>query len=101
MIYVISSIRVKPGKRDAFLEIFKANVQTVLAEKGCIDYMPTIDVDAGLPPQVLDPNVVTIIERWERLEDLHAHLKSPHMAAYREKVKDIVEGMSLKVLEAA
>jgi len=101
MIYVIASIRVKPGKRDAFLEIFKANVQTVLAEKGCIDYMPTIDVDAGLPPQVLDPNVVTIIERWERLEDLHAHLKSPHMAAYREKVKDIVEGMSLKVLEAA
>ena len=101
MIYVIASIRVKPGKRDAFLEIFKANVQTVLAEKGGIDYMPTIDVDAGLPPQVLDPNVVTIIERWERLEDLHAHLKSPHMAAYREKVKDIVEGMSLKVLEAA
>ena len=66
MIYVIASIRVKPGKRDAFLEIFKANVQTVLAEKGCIDYMPTIDVDAGLPPQVLDPNVVTIIERAMR-----------------------------------
>ncbi|WP_419657411.1 antibiotic biosynthesis monooxygenase [Desulfosarcina variabilis str. Montpellier] len=101
MIYVIASIRVKPGKRDAFLEIFKANVQTVLAEKGCIDYMPTIDVDAGLPPQVLGPNLVTIIERWERLEDLHAHLKTPHMAAYREKVKDMVEGMSLKVLEAA
>jgi len=101
MIHVIASIRVKPGERDTFLEIFKANVQTVLAEKGCIDYMPTIDADAGLPPQMLDPNLVTIIERWERLEDLHAHLKTPHMATYREKVKDIVEGMSLKVLEAA
>lgn len=101
MIHVIASIQVKPGKVDAFIEIFKANVPNVLAEKGCIDYAPTIDVDAGLPPQDLDPNLVTIIERWERLDDLHAHLKTPHMAAYREKVKDIVEGMSLKVLEAA
>ena len=99
MIHVIASITVKPGKVDEFIEIFKANVPNVLAEKGCIDYVPTIDADAGLPPQNLDPNIVTIIERWERLEDLHAHLKTPHMAAYREKVKDIVEGMSLKVLE--
>jgi quinol monooxygenase YgiN len=49
----------------------------------------------------LDENVVTIIEKWESLEALRDHLKAPHMLAYQEKVKDIVEDRSLKVLEEA
>ena len=44
---------------------------------------------------------VTIIEKWETLENLEAHLKAPHMLAYREKVQDLVEGTSLKVLTDA
>lgn len=99
MIHVIASIRVKPGLRNAFIDIFKANVPNVLAEKGCMDYLPTIDVDAGLPPQERDADTITIIERRDRLDDLHNHLKAPHMLAYREKVKDMVRHMSLKVLE--
>jgi len=101
MIHVIAAIQVKPGKIQEFLTIFKANVPNVRAEKGCVDYEPTIDVDSGLPPQQLEADTVTIIERWDSLDALHAHLKTPHMLAYREKVKDIVMGMSLKVLEAA
>jgi quinol monooxygenase YgiN len=99
MVHVIASIQVKPGSIKEFIDVFKTNVPNVLAEKGCIDYLPTIDLDAGLPPQQLAANTVTIIERWERLEDLHAHLKTPHMLAYREKVKDIVQEISLKVLQ--
>ena len=30
MIHVLASIQVKPGKRNAFLEIFKTNVPNVL-----------------------------------------------------------------------
>lgn len=101
MIHVIAAIQVKPGNVQKFIDIFKTNVPNVLAEKGCIDYVPTIDVDAGLPPQQRDADTVTIIEKWDSLDDLQAHLKTPHMLAYREKVKDIVKGMSLKVLEAA
>jgi quinol monooxygenase YgiN len=99
MVHVIASIQVKPGKVQEFIDVFKTNVPNVLAEKGCTDYLPTIDLDAGLPPQQLAANTVTIIERWERLEDLHAHLKTPHMLAYREKVRDIVQEISLKVLQ--
>jgi quinol monooxygenase YgiN len=46
----------------------------------------------------LDENVVTIIEKWESLEALRDHLEAPHMLAYSEKVKNIVAGLSLKVL---
>ncbi len=101
MINVIASIRVKPGRLPEFLEIFKSNVPNVKEEKGCIEYFPAIDIDADLPPQVLDENVVTIIEKWEGLEALRDHLSAPHMQSYKEKVKDIVEDVSVKVLQEA
>lgn len=101
MINVIASIRVKAGRVSEFLDIFKSNVPSVKEEKGCIEYIPTIDVDSGLPPQDLDENRVTIIEKWESLDALHAHLRTPHMLAYREQVKDMVEGLSLTVLGKA
>jgi quinol monooxygenase YgiN len=101
MISVIASIRVKAGRRSEFLQIFKANVPKVREEKGCVEYFPAVDVDSGLPPQVLDENRVTIIEKWESLEALRDHLTAPHMLAYKGKVKDIVEDLSLKVLQEA
>jgi quinol monooxygenase YgiN len=82
-----------------FIEIIKSNVPEVRKEKGCIEYSPAVDVDSGLPVQKLDKNVVTIVEKWESVEALRAHLKAPHMLAYREKVKDIVEDLSVKVLQ--
>ena len=101
MINVIASICVKEGKLSDFLEIFKSNVPSVREERGCIEYFPTVDIDADLPPQSLDENVVTIIEKWESLEALRDHLNAPHMLAYKEKVKNIVEDVSLKVLQEA
>ena len=102
MIHVVATIKVKPGTREKFLGILKANVPTVLTEKGCIAYAPAVDVESGIPVQVdLRPDVVTLVEAWESLDDLGAHLKAPHMLAYREKVKDIVKNISLHVLTPA
>jgi quinol monooxygenase YgiN len=101
MIHVIASIHIKAGRVPEFLDIFKANIPLVLKEKGCIEYEPTIDVPTGLPPQELNGNIVTIIEKWESLEALRAHLAAPHMLAYQKNVRDIVEKMALKVLEKA
>ncbi len=98
MINVIASIQIKEGRLPEFIEIFKSNIPKVLEEKGCIEYVPTIDVPTGLPPQELDNNVVTIIEKWDSLKDLQAHLSAPHMLAYKENVKDLVDKLSLKVL---
>lgn len=101
VINVLATIRIKPGKRDEFIKSFKANVPNVLAEKGCIEYAPNIDVDADLEPQVLDENTVTVVEKWDSLEALRGHLVAPHMVAYKEQVADIVEGLEIKVLEEA
>ena len=101
MIHVLASIRVKPAYRESFLAIFKANVPAVKAEVGCIDYQPAVDLASGLPPQILEPDTVVIIEKWTTLEALRNHLAAPHMKAYKEKTKDMVEGVALKVLQNA
>ena len=99
MISVLASISVKPGKRAEFIELFKANVPNVLAEDGCIEYAPTVDLMPALPRQIVDENVVTAIEKWESLQALQAHLEAPHMLTFRERVADIVEGVTIKVLQ--
>jgi quinol monooxygenase YgiN len=101
MIHVIASVSVKAGTINEFLEIFRSNIPKVTEEKGCIQYLPVVDIDSGLPPQVFDKQVITIIEKWENLDALRDHLATPHMLAYKEKVKDIVENVSFKVLQEA
>ena len=100
MIHVIATIELKPGCRDDYIKILNNNVPKVKAEDGCLDYEPTIDLESGLPIQSeIRDNVVTIIEAWENLEALHAHLKTEHMTAYREAVQDYVAGLTVRVLK--
>jgi quinol monooxygenase YgiN len=101
MIVVLASIRVKSEKQAEFLAIFKENIPKVREERGCIEYFPTIDCESGLPVQKLDGQVITIIEKWESVSALKDHLASPHMLEYRDRVKDLVEDVSLKVLAEA
>ena len=101
MIHVLASLQIKEGHLAEFIDFFKANVPNVLKENGCIAYAPAIDVTSGLSVQVLDANLVTIVEQWNSLDDLRAHLAAPHMRTYEQRVKDIVVGKSLKVLQNA
>ena len=101
MIYGVVSVRVKPGKLEEFLQLFKSVAPTVREEKGCLEYMPLVDMEIKGVPQSLDKDVVTIIEKWESLEALRAHAVSPHMAEFHKKERDLVEGVSLKMLKEA
>jgi quinol monooxygenase YgiN len=102
MIHVVATIKVKPGMREDYLSILKDVVPQTRAEKGCIAYEPAVDVESGIPVQVdIRPDVVTIVEAWESLDDLKAHLGAPHMQLYREKVKDLIKNISLHVLTPA
>lgn len=102
MIHVIATISVKSGRRDAFLAEFHRVVPAVLAEDGCLAYGPAVDVASGIPIQPAPrADVVVVIEQWRDLPALQAHLVAPHMAGYRERVKDLVAGVQLQVLSPA
>jgi len=72
----------------------------VLAEEGCIAYGPAVDLQTNLPVQPpVRPNIVTVIEQWDDLPALEAHLMAPHMVAFRDVVKDLVVETIVGVLE--
>ena len=102
MIHVIATIELHPGKRDEFLNAFRALIPSVHAEKGCIEYGPAIDLATDIEAQnPIRNDVVTVIEKWESLENLEAHLIAPHMMQYRKQVKDLVVNSEIFVLEPA
>ncbi len=102
MIFVVATIELQAGQRDAFLAEFQKLTPLVRAEEGCLEYGPALDVETSIPAQN-EPraNVVTVMEKWEDLDALEKHLIAPHMLEYRQRVKDLVQSVALQVLEPA
>lgn len=101
MIHVIADIRVAPGRRDDFLAEFRRLIPAVHAEEGCLEYGPTLDASTNIPVQRRLDDVVTVVEKWSSLAALEAHLAAPHMDEYRERVKEMVLDIELRVIEPA
>jgi quinol monooxygenase YgiN len=102
MICVLATIEVADGRRDEFLDVFHQLMPKVHAEAGCIEYGPMVDLQTNLPAQPpLRTNTVVVVEKWESIDALQAHLMAPHMLDYRKDVKGLVLGMSLQVLAPA
>lgn len=99
MIHVIAIITAKPGRREAILAAFRANMPAVHAEKGCIEYGPAVDADGvGGFQTKFGPDTFVVIEKWESLDALKAHAAAPHMAAYAAKTKDLIASRVIHVL---
>jgi len=102
MIHVIATIELVDTWRGAFLDEFRRLVDVVRQEDGCIEYGPAIDVATAIgdlaPPRA---DVVTVIEKWNSVSALAAHLKAPHMAEYRGKVSHMLAKVTIRVLEPA
>ena len=102
MICVIARIEVAQGRRDDFLTRFREVIPKVLDETGCLEYGPMVDVPTSIGAQEAPRDqVVTVVEKWESVEALEAHLIAPHMLEYRKSVKDLVVGTSLEILQPA
>ena len=102
MIHVIATIELNPGCREAFLAEFRRLVPEVVAEEGCLAYGPTVDVATGLSAQESPrADSVVVVEQWASVDHLRRHLEAPHMGAYRERVKELVRGLTLVVTEPA
>ncbi len=102
MIYVVATTECKPGRAPEFLACLKRFAETVRLEKGCILFQPCIDHDSGLPPQGgLRPDAVVLVEQWESMDDLRAHLATDAIQAYQAETKDLWASKNLQVLEPA
>ncbi len=99
MIHVVATIELAAGQREAFLEHFHRLVPLVHAEAGCLEYGPAIDLETEIAAQgAVREDVVTVMEKWESLASLEAHLVAPHMIEYRSHVQDLVQQTTIQVL---
>ena len=90
MIYVIAAVTTKEGKLQDWLKIFKKVQPLVHKEDGCYSY--TVHTPASCFGEPADPNRAVILEKWESLEHLAAHIKTDHMVAFFAEVKDLLNG---------
>lgn len=81
MLIIAGSFRIDPKTRDPLLAAAREMMAETLKEKGCHAYRFTPDLD--------DPTVVHLFERWESESDLHAHFVAPHMAKFQKVMGEL------------
>ena len=100
MINLVVTMIVKEGRMKDFLSECEALRPLVLREKGCIAYEYTRDVQSSIPIQEkIDPNRITLIERWESLDALKVHGDAPHMAAAGPRMQELRASVAIRVTE--
>ena len=92
MIIVLGIVEVDPGDRDRFLEEKAPQVVATRAETGCVDY--AFSADAG------DPGRVRLVERWETMGDLDAHIAALRAAPAPSQPPVPSHMVAIDVLEA-
>jgi len=101
MVHVIVTMRIKEGQMQAFLSACEELRPQVLQEPGCLAYDYTRD--AASPKgrkEPLEADRITLIERWESMSALKAHLETPHMKAAGAKMSDMRSSTELRFTES-
>ena len=94
MYHVMVRMEVKPEKVDALIELATYNGNCTRKEPGCLTYAFSVDIS--------DPGMIRVTERWESMEAIQAHMKSPHMADFQRAVMTLQpKGLDIKAFEVA
>lgn len=99
MIHVIASIHITKGRMSDALAVYKTFTPEVNLEQGCMMYLPTIDFETDIKTQKKDPNLITVIEKWETMDAFKAHLNADHVVKFRKNMEGIMENVEIKVLK--
>lgn len=94
MIVISGTFTMEPADRDKFLEAAKAVMAPTLQEEGCHAYSFT--------PDIVDPGVVHLFEKWDGEASLGPHMKAEHIRTFGRALKELkVTGRNLTMYEVA
>lgn len=99
MITVFAVLTAKPGKKPQLIELSRANLANVRAEKGCHEYRLVQDIQGSNKP--IGENAVAFVEVWQDQAALDAHLVTPHMKTYFSQAEALLASTDIHVLESA
>lgn len=89
-LHVVARLYPKQGCEEELREVLEGLVAPTTAEDGCIRYTLTRNQE-GLREFVF-------VEEWRDEEALRSHLASPHIAAARERFRELL-GRDLELLK--
>lgn len=90
MIYLISTMKLKPGSAEtARAAAALCRVET-LKEPGCISY--------DLMQSASDPDTFAFVERWRDRAAIDTHFKTAHLQAWREVAAKIVLSRHIEII---
>ncbi|WP_257297704.1 putative quinol monooxygenase [Haloarchaeobius sp. FL176] len=84
MYVVLTSIPIDPARRTEALELVAELAEQSRAEPGVVAYHATTDV--------VDPNVVRFVERYEDVAALETHTETGHYERFTDRLPAFVDG---------
>jgi quinol monooxygenase YgiN len=82
VIVIAGSVRIRPEARERAVAAALAMAAATRQEAGCRAYRFSADL--------ADPTCFYVHEEWETAEALAAHFQTPHMAAFRAVLPDLL-----------
>ena len=89
LLTVVAYMRAADGKTDELKAALEALIEPTRHEDGCVNY----DLHQG----VEDPRFFTFYENWLSGEHLDAHLASPHLVDFANKIGELLDQTGLTV----
>ena len=88
---IIAEFEVKADKLERFLELARTDAsQSVAVEPGCQQFDVTLDRE--------QPNRVVLYEVYDDEAAFDAHLKTPHLAAFRAGIESLIVSRQVRRL---
>jgi quinol monooxygenase YgiN len=88
---IVAEFEVRPDSVAAFLEAAIADASASVAnEPGCRQFDVTVQED--------QPNRVLLYEVYDSAAAFDAHLKTPHLAAFRDRIEPMVASRQVRRL---
>jgi quinol monooxygenase YgiN len=92
MIIVTVEVDVEPGAADKVKNSIATMETATRAEEGCNLYAFSVDIS--------DSSKIRVVELWRSMDDIKAHMASPHMAEFNQAMGAIrPKGLSIKAYE--
>lgn len=88
---VVAIFVAKPGAEQTVEALFRAVIDTTLAEEGCISYQLNRDSD--------NPRRFVWTEEWQSRELLQKHIEAPHIATLFAELPQYIESSDIIALE--
>jgi quinol monooxygenase YgiN len=83
-VVLAARFKIKPGKRNLFLQLATATLEPTRAEKGAISY--------SFYEESSVPNSFIYFEEWKSREALAEHLKTPYTQRLLKQFPDMLDG---------